>query len=58
MRYLFYGTISLVVIFIVLTSLNYNGFGIIVSLFEWTTRFILPWIALYWFIHLVKSKKV
>ncbi len=58
MRGLFYGTISFVVLFIVFISLDYNGFGNIVSLFEWVTRFILPWIVVYWFIQFVKREKV
>lgn len=55
MKYSLYGAIGLVVIFIVLNILNYDGFNIIIGSFEWVTRYILPWIALYWFIQLVKS---
>ncbi len=57
MKYSLYGTIGLVVIFIVLNLLNYDGFNIIIGFFEWITRYILPWIALYWFIQFVKSNK-
>lgn len=57
MKYFLYGTVGLVLIFIVLTIFNYDGFTIIIGLVEWITRYILPWIALYWFIRFVKSKK-
>lgn len=30
----------------------------VVNFVEWTTKFILPWIVLYWFIELVKSIRV
>ncbi len=57
MKYLLYGTIALVLVFIILNSLHYDGVGIFVSLIEWTTRFILPWVALYWFIRYVKDRE-
>ncbi|GEL78372.1 hypothetical protein TMU01_26070 [Tenuibacillus multivorans] len=57
MKYALYGTIGLVIIFIVLNLLNYDGFNIIIVSFEWVTRYILPWIALYWFIQFVKRNK-
>ncbi|WP_163536188.1 hypothetical protein [Gracilibacillus sp. YIM 98692] len=56
MKYSLYGTIGLVVIFIVLNFLNYDGFDIMIHLFEWITRYILPWIALFWFIQFVKKQ--
>ncbi|WP_232824189.1 hypothetical protein [Paraliobacillus zengyii] len=37
------------------SSINYSY--IIVSLIEWSTKFIFPWIFLYWFIRLVKTKE-
>ncbi|WP_157801025.1 hypothetical protein [Bacillus solitudinis] len=30
---------------------------VIPYLVEWSTKFILPWILLYWFIRLVKTKE-
>lgn len=57
MKYLLYGTVAAILIFIILNSLHYDGVGIFIALIEWTTRFILPWIALYWFIRYVKVKE-
>ncbi|WP_161568157.1 hypothetical protein [Anaerobacillus alkaliphilus] len=57
MKYSFYGTVGLLLIFILLTILNYDGFAIIKGFVEWATRNILPWIALYWFIRFVTSNK-
>ncbi len=57
MKYSLYGTIGLVLIFIVLNLLNYDGIAIIINFFEWVTRYILPWVALYWFIQFVKRYK-
>ncbi len=57
MKYFLYGTVGLVLIFIVLNMFNYDGVTIIIGFVEWVTRYILPWIALYWFIRFVKSKK-
>lgn len=56
MKYSLYGSMGLVLLFFVLNLLNYDGFGIMIRTFEWATRYILPWIALYWFIQFVKIK--
>ncbi|GGK08249.1 hypothetical protein GCM10007063_33300 [Lentibacillus kapialis] len=56
MKYLLYGVIGVVLIFFILTLLGYNVFYIIAA-FEWVTRYIFPWIALYWFIQFVKNQK-
>lgn len=53
MKYSLYGSIGLVLLFFVLNFLNYDAFVFI----EWATRYLLPWIALYWFVQFVKSKK-
>ncbi|WP_169823064.1 hypothetical protein [Anaerobacillus alkalilacustris] len=57
MKYFLCGTIGFVLLFIVLNLLNLDGFAIIIGFFEWATRYVLPWIALYWFVQFVKSKK-
>lgn len=57
MKYSLYGSIGLVLIFIVSNFLNYDVFSFVVGFIEWATRFVLPWIALFWFIQFVKSKK-
>ncbi|CAI9394879.1 hypothetical protein ABW02_23290 [Niallia circulans] len=57
MKYLLYGSLGLVVIFIVLYLVGYYSLGIIINIMEWSTKYILPWVALYWFIQFVKGKK-
>ncbi len=58
MKYSLYGTVGLVLLFLVLNFLNYDAFSFVVGFIEWATRYLLPWIALYWFVQFVKSKKV
>ena len=64
MKYVLYGTVTIVVFYITFATTQYsNGFGAsgfenIIYLIEWATSFILPWIALYWFIRFVKGKEV
>lgn len=54
-------SICIIVIFI-LSIVSYqrfqNGISVIdlISLFEWITLYILPWIFLFWFIRYVKKK--
>ncbi|MCW3491654.1 hypothetical protein [Dethiobacter alkaliphilus] len=50
-----YGAVGLVVI-IVLNLMGYNAGILIGGTIEWSTRYILPWIALYWFVQFVKTK--
>ncbi|KOR85724.1 hypothetical protein AM233_18095 [Bacillus sp. FJAT-22058] len=45
---------SIFVLFIVLQSFGYNFF-IVFSLIEWTTKFVFPWIVLYWLIRAIKT---
>lgn len=55
--------ILLVVVFLVVLSFTmpYFGFGLLSVFFfvlgvvEWVTKFILPWIVLYWGIRFIKS---
>ncbi|QOY38104.1 hypothetical protein AWH56_011515 [Anaerobacillus isosaccharinicus] len=57
MKYSLYATISLVILLFVLNLLNYDAFYFIGGSIEWATRYVLPWIALYWFVKFVKTKK-
>lgn len=43
-------------VFALLTILHFIGYElfIIFSLIEWATKFILPWIALYWVVRVIK----
>ncbi|NMO96724.1 hypothetical protein [Paenibacillus lemnae] len=59
---LYYTGITLLIIFIVFysivgVSMEDDSFLTIRLALEWTTRFVLPWIFLYWFIQLVKKIK-
>lgn len=44
------------IVLVFLTVLHFIGyeFYIIFSLIEWATKFILPWVALYWVVRLIK----
>ncbi|MFB4169444.1 hypothetical protein [Virgibacillus sp. JSM 102003] len=46
-----------ILFFIFIFTESFNLIGIL-PIFEWVTRYILPWIALYWFIEFVKNKRV
>ncbi|MBR3118694.1 hypothetical protein [Oceanobacillus profundus] len=48
------GGAILVVLFIILPFFNIESFFLFV-LIEWITKFVLPWIALYWLIRGVKA---
>jgi hypothetical protein len=52
-KYSIIGASSIFVVFFVFQSFGYNFF-IIFSLIEWTTKFIFPWIVLYWLIRAIK----
>ncbi|TXC92896.1 hypothetical protein FS935_01505 [Metabacillus litoralis] len=51
----YYFTIAAIVL-VFLNVLHFIGyeFYIIFSLIEWATKFILPWVALYWVVRLIK----
>ncbi|WP_227940387.1 hypothetical protein [Alkalihalobacillus deserti] len=53
-KYFIIGASSIFVVLFVLQSFGYNFF-IIISLIEWTTKFIFPWIVLYWLIRAIKT---
>lgn len=57
MRYILYGTVGLLVVFFVINLMGFNAFYYIGWSIEWATRFLLPWIALYWFVRFVKTKE-
>ncbi|WP_430789632.1 hypothetical protein VBD025_04345 [Virgibacillus flavescens] len=58
MNLVIYGSISLVILFFLLISAQAGGMGEFILFIEWSTKYILPWIALFWFIKMVKSKGV
>lgn len=48
------GIVVLITLIVLLSFLGINLSSLIPNV-EWATKFILPWIILYWFIRLVKS---
>ena len=54
MKNLFIGIIVLFVLWLILPFIGINTSYVIPNLIEWATKFILPWIILYWIIRLVK----
>lgn len=44
------------IILVFLTVLNFLGYrlAVIIKLIEWATKFVLPWVALYWVIRAIK----
>ena len=55
MKNLIIGIIVLFVLSLILPFIGINTSYVIPNLIEWATKFILPWILLYWIIRLVKS---
>lgn len=45
----------LLVLWFVLEWIGVNTFVVIPYFIEWATKFILPWIVLYWLVRLIKS---
>ncbi|WP_368505133.1 hypothetical protein AB3N04_05660 [Alkalihalophilus sp. As8PL] len=52
-KYSIIGVSSIFVLFLLLQSFGYHFF-IVFSLIEWLTKFVLPWIILYWLIRAIK----
>ncbi|MDV2685648.1 hypothetical protein RYX56_14885 [Alkalihalophilus lindianensis] len=52
-KYSIIGFSSIIVVFFLLQSFGYNFF-IVFSFIEWSTKFVLPWIVLYWLIRAIK----
>ncbi|OIB03162.1 hypothetical protein AK95_05495 [Paenibacillus sp. LC231] len=63
MRYrtVFYATIAIVLFFVMVSVLGNlvegSEAGAIQLSIEWLTKYVLPWIFLYWFIKLVRKIK-
>ncbi len=55
MKNLIIGIIVLVVLWLILPLFNINSSYLIPNVIEWATKFILPWIVLYWFIRLIRN---
>lgn len=49
------GILVLIVLWLILHLVGINSSLFIPSAIEWATKYILPWIALYWMIRLIKS---
>ncbi|MFD1065586.1 hypothetical protein [Oceanobacillus locisalsi] len=54
MKRLIIGIVILCILFLGLPLVNINNY-ILFEAIEWITKFIFPWIALYWLIRGVKS---
>ncbi|MET3322360.1 UNVERIFIED_ORG: hypothetical protein ABIC97_005496 [Peribacillus simplex] len=55
MKNLIISIIVLLVLWLVLPLFNINSSYLIPNVIEWATKFILPWIVLYWFIRLIRN---
>ncbi|QFG00091.1 hypothetical protein PB01_15360 [Psychrobacillus glaciei] len=55
MKNLIYGFLASVPLWVTLPFLGIKTTFFIPILIEWATKFILPWILLYWIIRLVKG---
>ena len=55
MKNLIIGIIVLLVLWLILPLFNINSSYLIPNVIEWATKFILPWIVLYWIIRLIKN---
>ncbi|RCW62148.1 hypothetical protein DFR57_1323 [Saliterribacillus persicus] len=51
------GIAILLGLWLILNLANINTSYVIPTLIEWSTKFILPWIFLYWFVRLVKTRE-
>ena len=55
MKNLIIGIIVLLALWLTLPLIGINSSYIIPNVIEWATKFILPWIVLYWIIRLIKN---
>ncbi|MEY9869360.1 hypothetical protein ABIE66_004739 [Peribacillus sp. B2I2] len=55
MKNLIIGIIVLLVLWLILPLFNINSSYLIPNVIEWATKFILPWIVLYWIIRFTKN---
>ncbi len=54
MKNLIIGILILAALWFTLPFIGINAPSVLPNLIEWATKFILPWIVLYWIIRLVK----
>ena len=54
MKKVIIGIIVLFALWLLLPLIGINSSNLIPHVIEWATKFILPWIILYWIIRLVK----
>ncbi|KGP71933.1 hypothetical protein [Pontibacillus yanchengensis] len=52
------GIVILIVVFFILAVIGVNLSVFLPIAIQWATKFVLPWIFLYWFIRYVKAKEV
>ncbi|WP_245937522.1 hypothetical protein [Saliterribacillus persicus] len=57
MKKIIIGIAILLGLWLILNLANINTSYVIPTLIEWSTKFILPWIFLYWFVRLVKTRE-
>ncbi|MBG9587480.1 hypothetical protein ABE26_10575 [Cytobacillus firmus] len=57
MRNLIIGIILIFAIWVIPPFIGINTSYIVPDLIEWATKFILPWIILYWLIRLIKNSE-
>ncbi|RCW63882.1 hypothetical protein [Saliterribacillus persicus] len=57
MKKIIIGITVLLGLWLILDLANINTSYVIPTLIEWPTKFILPWIFLYWFVRLVKTQE-
>jgi hypothetical protein len=47
--------VALIIIYFTLPFFGIDSFNFFMSFIEWSTKFVLPWIILYWLIRMVKA---
>ncbi|MYL33607.1 hypothetical protein GLW08_12310 [Pontibacillus yanchengensis] len=52
------GIFILIVISIILEVIGVNISVLLPIMIQWATKFVLPWIFLYWFVRFVRAKEV
>ncbi|WP_245831856.1 hypothetical protein [Oceanobacillus senegalensis] len=55
MKNVMFAVIVLLALWLFLPRFGINASFVIANAIEWSTKFILPWVALYWGIRLVKA---
>ena len=49
------GIVLVFILWFILGMIGINAAYAVPAFIEWVTKFVFPWIALYWFIRFVKS---